>query len=140
MSLTILFQLTFTFNYSTFGKKFSISIKQTDPKQTGPQDVAGMSQKSGDLLICQLFLAQASYFANSNLVEMKSQIYFHLQFMVVFLYLCSNNILNFLILSLRFSNSIGDEEIQIESHFDNNDYRGIDCCFNTSLLYQIWDP
>ncbi|KAK7839575.1 hypothetical protein CFP56_017867 [Quercus suber] len=40
----------------------------------------------------------------------------------------------------RFSNSIGDEEIQIESHIDNNDYRGIDRFFNTSLLYQIWDP
>ena len=80
-----LFQLTFTFIYSNFSKKFPVSTKQADRKQIGPQDAAGMSQKSGDLLICQLFLAQASYFANSNLMEMKSQIYFHLQFKVVFL-------------------------------------------------------
>ena len=34
MGSTILFQLTFTFIYSTFNKKFSISTKKTDPKQT----------------------------------------------------------------------------------------------------------
>ena len=34
MGLTVLFQLTFTFIYSTFSKKFSISAKYVDPKQT----------------------------------------------------------------------------------------------------------
>ena len=43
MGLTVLFQLTFTFIYSTFSKKFSISAKYVDPKQTvtltGPLEV-----------------------------------------------------------------------------------------------------
>ena len=34
MNLTVLFQLTFTFIYSTFNKKFSVLVKQADPKLT----------------------------------------------------------------------------------------------------------
>ena len=33
MSLTILFQQTFTFIYNIFSKKFSILVKLVDPKQ-----------------------------------------------------------------------------------------------------------
>ena len=34
MDLTVLFQLTFIFFYSTFNKKFSVLAKEMDPKQT----------------------------------------------------------------------------------------------------------
>ena len=34
MGHTVLFQLTLTFIYSTFSKKFFVSAKQADPKQT----------------------------------------------------------------------------------------------------------
>ena len=49
MDPAILFQLTFTFIYSIFSKKFLVSVKLADPKQTLSERLKGNNQKSWGL-------------------------------------------------------------------------------------------
>ena len=56
MSHTVLFQLIFTFIYSTFSKKFSISAKYADLKQNLRHDETSFIQTENHYIITVFFV------------------------------------------------------------------------------------